>query len=216
MNIAIIGTGNVGLGLAQVFSKTRHSVVFGARTVAQGQASAQKFNTDTGMNVRGSDVPEAVRQADVVILAVPYGAVKDVLSVTGDLTGKVVIDATNPLTDDYMGLTLGFTTSAAEEIQRLAGKAPVVKAFNTVFAQVYAQGPRFGDTPAQVFIASDNADAKQVASRLVSDAGFAPVDVGPLKNARYLEPLGELNIQLGYGLGRGTQIAPVWIERDVA
>lgn len=216
MNIAILGTGNVGTGLAHVFAKTPNQVVLGARTVDKGVSAARQFNESTGMHVQGTGIAEAVRLAEVVILAVPFKAVSDLLDASGDLSGKVIIDVTNPLTDDYTGLTLGFTTSAAEEIQKQVGGTPVVKAFNTVFAQVYGQGPQFGSTQVQVFVAGDNANAKQVVACLVEEAGFAPVDAGPLKNARYLEPLGALNIQLGYGLGRGTQIAPVWIERDAA
>ena len=216
MNIAIIGTGNLGTGLAHVFSKTRHAVIFGGRTIDKGGLAARQFTRDTGLDIRGTSVSDAARQSDVIILAVPYNSIRDVITEAGDLSGKVIVDATNPLTDDFMGLTLGFDTSAAEEIQRLAGDTPVVKAFNTVFAQIYSQGPRFGKTSAQVFIASDDANAKKVTSELVDEAGFTPVDAGGLKNARYLEPLAALNIQLGYGLGRGTQIAPVWIERHAA
>jgi len=211
MNIAIIGTGNVGTGLAYVFSKTRHAVTFGGRTTEKGEAAAERFTRDTGLDIRGANVSDSARLADVIILAVPYASIRDVIAEAGDLSGKVIVDATNPLTDDFMALTLGFDTSAAEEIQRLAGDAPVVKAFNTVFAQIYSKGPRFGNTAAQVFIASDDENVKKVTSELVEEAGFTPVDAGGLENARYLEPLAELNIQLGYGLGRGTQIAPVWI-----
>ena len=216
MNIAIIGAGNVGKGLAQVFSQTRHNVILGTRTTTQGKSAAKEFNADTGKQVIGTDISEAVTQADVVIMAVPYGAIENVLVAAGDLSGKIIVDATNPVNDDYTGLVVGFDTSAAEQIQGLAGNVPVVKAFNTVFAQIYALGPRFDETQVQVFLASDNEQAKQAVTQLVHDAGFDPVDAGPLKNARFLEPLAGLNIQLGYALGRGTQIAPIWIEREAA
>ncbi|WP_339635212.1 NADPH-dependent F420 reductase [uncultured Sneathiella sp.] len=216
MNIAIIGTGNVGTGLAKVLSKTRHGVVFGARTEDKGHAAADAFVKEYGGNVRGSDVAGAVRDADVVILAVPYAETADVIAIAGSLSGKIVIDATNPLTEDFSGLTLGFESSAAEEIQKRVAGAPAVKAFNTVFAQIYAEGPRFSERPVQVFYAGDDDAAKKVVSEIINAAGFDAVDAGPLKNARYLEPLAALNIQLGYSLGRGTQIAPAWIEREAA
>jgi len=132
----------------------------------------------------------------------------------GSLTGKVVIDITNPLTADFMGLTLGHDTSAAEEIAKAIPEADVVKAFNTLFAQVLAEGPEFADGQvAPSFVASDSERAKQTATALIESIGFTAVDAGPLKNARYLEPLAGLNIYLGYGAGRGTAIAPTWISK---
>lgn len=216
MNIAIIGTGNVGKGLATVLSTTRHGVVFGARTSEAGHAAAEAFVQAHGRAVQGGSVAEAVKVADVVMLAVPFGAIDEVIAAAGDLTGKTIVDVTNPLTEDFSGLTIGHDTSAAEQIQAKAGKAAVVKAFNTVFAQVYGEGPAFGDTPVQVFYAGDDEAAKQTVARIIDDAGFAAVDAGGLNNARFLEPLAALNIQFGYGLGRGTQIAPAWMERGAA
>ena len=132
----------------------------------------------------------------------------------GKLEGKVVIDITNPLTPDYMGLTLGHDTSAAEEIAKAVPGAEVVKAFNTVFAQVLADGADFGNgRKADVFVAGDSARAKQTAGAIAESIGFHVVDAGPLKNARYLEPVAGLNIYLGYGAGQGTSIAPVWIRK---
>lgn len=216
MSIAIIGTGNVGTGLAQVLSKTRHGVVFGARSSEKGHAAAEAFVKAHGRAVQGGDIAQAVRVSDVVVLAVPYGSTGDVIAAAGDLSGKIVVDVTNPLTGDFSGLTVGFETSAAEEIQKRVKNAPVVKAFNTVFAQIYGAGPQFGGQAVQVFYAGDDAAANNVVAGIISDAGFTPVHTGQLKNARFLEPMAALNIQLGYGLGRGTQIAPVWIERGAA
>ena len=126
----------------------------------------------------------------------------------------MVIDITNPLTADYMGLTLGYSTSAAEEIARAVPEAEVVKAFNTLFAQVLSDGADFGNgQTASVFVASDSERAKQTARALAESMGFKTVDAGGLKNARYLEPLAGLNIYLGYGAGLGTSIAPTWIKR---
>jgi hypothetical protein len=136
------------------------------------------------------------------------------LRAVGDLKGKVVIDITNPLTADYMGLTLGHSTSAAEEIAKAAPGAEVVKAFNTVFAQVLAEGADFGrGQKVSVFVASDSARAKEAATALARSIGFEVVDAGGLKNARYLEPLAGLNVYLGYGAGLGTAMAPAWIRK---
>ena len=129
----------------------------------------------------------------------------------GDLKGKVVVDITNPLTADYTGLTIGHSSSAAEEIQKAFPGAKVVKAFNTVFAQVVAGGPKLADAIVPVYFAGDDATAKETVKALIQSMGCAPVDAGGLHPARYLEPLAALNIYFGYGAGRGTAIAPAWI-----
>lgn len=209
MNIAIIGTGNIGSGLAQVLGHTKHGVV--VADTKGGAEAAEKLKA-AGVLVQAADVKTAVAQADVAILAVPYSAVASVADVA-DFAGKIVVDLTNPVTDDFSGLRLGFDTSAAEEIAKRLPGAKVVKAFNTIFAQIYAQGPNFGSTRAQTFVASDDDAAKATVITIAKDAGFDAQDAGGLKNARYLEPLGYMNIQFGYMLGRGTQIAPVWLAR---
>ena len=152
--------------------------------------------------------------ADAVVLATGYADAAGALDAVGDLAGKVLIDITNPLTADYMGLTLGHTTSAAEEIAKACPGAEVVKAFNTVFAQVLDDGADFGSgRQVSVFLASDSERAKAATRSLAESMGFAAVDAGGLKNARYLEPLAGLNIYLGYGAGWGTSIAPAWVRK---
>jgi predicted dinucleotide-binding enzyme len=107
------------------------------------------------------------------------------------------------------GLSVGFTTSAAEEIQKAVPTAKVVKAFNTVFAQVLAERPAgAGAATVQVFYAGDDDGAKRTVRSLIESMGFDPVDAGPLRNARLLEPLGMLNIYFGYVAKLGTDIAP--------
>ena len=156
----------------------------------------------------------AAAGADAVVLATGYADAVGALQAVGALRGKVIIDITNPLTTDYMGLTLGHTTSAAEEIAKAVPGAEVVKGFNTVFAQVLAEGADFGNgQKVTVFVASDSPRAKQTAIALAESIGFNVVDAGGLKNARYLEPLAGLNIYLGYGAGMGTSIAPNWIRK---
>ena len=113
-----------------------------------------------------------------------------------------------------MGLTLGHSTSAAEEIARAVPEAEVVKAFNTVFAQVLSDGADFGKgQTVPVFVARDSERARQTAKALAESMGFKTVDAGGLKNARYLEPLAGVNIYLAYGAGLGTSIAPTWIHK---
>lgn len=209
MKIAIIGTGGIGAGLASVLANGRNEVTVSDR---KGGAEAAAKLAARGLSVNASEVRPAVAAADVVILAVPYGAAAGLAEVA-DFAGKIVVDVTNPVKEDFSGLKVGHESSAAEEIAKALSGAKVVKAFNTVFAQVYDQGLNFGDTPVQTFVAADDADAKASVIALAKDAGFDARDAGPLLNARYIEPLAYLNIQFGYMLGQGTQIAPVWLSR---
>lgn len=209
MNIAIIGSGNIGSGLARTFAKTKHGVVLADRK--GGQEAADKLAAD-GITVQAASIAPAVAQADVVILAVPYGAVAG-LAGQADFAGKIVIDVTNPVTADFSALEVSGNTSAAEQIAGLLSGARVVKAFNTVFAQVYTEGLDFNGTPVQTFVASDDEAARETVIKLAGDAGFDARNAGGLTNARYLEPLGFMNISFGYMLGQGTQIAPFWLAR---
>ena len=111
---------------------------------------------------------------------------------------------------DFSGLSIGHTTSAAEEIQKRAPQAKVVKAFNTIFAQVLQNGGQAAGRPATVFVAGDDEAARAAVAELARSAGFETLETGALATARYLEPAAALNITLGYGLGHGTDIAPTW------
>lgn len=206
MKIAIIGSGNMGKGLTKQFAKAGHQVTITARDLDKAQALAEKFS-----NVTAAPAHQALGSSDVVVLATGYADAVPALKSLGDLTGKVVIDITNPLTPDYMGLTVGHTTSAAEEIAKALPGAQVVKAFNTVFAQILTEGPQLQGKRVPVFYATDSEQARETVRVLIDSTGFLPVNAGPLKNARYLEPVAGLNIYFGYGAGRGTSVAPSWI-----
>ena len=208
MDIAIIGYGNMGSGLAKRLKAAGHRVTLSGRDFAKARVAAEK------LGVRAASLREAAAAANVVVIATPYGEAAAALASAGNLAGKIVVDITNPLTPDYMDLTLGHTTSAAEEIARVLPGVAVVKAFNTVFAQVLHEGPDFGaGQRAAAFYAGDDAAANATVRGLIEGMGFEAIDAGPLRNARYLEPLAELNIQLGYGLGRGTGIVPTFLSR---
>ena len=209
MNITILGAGNMGSALVKQLTRAGHKVRVTARSQAKANAAATAYP-----GAIASAPNEALADSSVVIVATGYADAVPALKSLGSLTGKVVIDVTNPLSADFMSLTIGHTSSAAEEIAKALPGAEVVKAFNTVFAQVLADGPAFSNgQTAPVFIASDSDRAKQTAKSLIASIGFKPVDAGPLKNARYLEPLAGLNIYLGYGAGHGTEIAPTWIRK---
>lgn len=209
MKITVIGTGNMGAAFVKQLVRAGHEVSVTARDSAK---AAQLAAANPG--AKSVATAGAASGADAVVLATGYADAVGALQAVGDLQGKVVIDITNPLTADYMGLTLGHSTSAAEEIAKAVPGAEVVKGFNTVFAQVLAEGADFGsDRRVTVFVASDSSRAKQTASALAESLGFEVIDAGGLKNARYLEPLAGLNIYLGYGAGLGTAIAPTWIRK---
>ena len=186
MNIVILGKGNMGTQLAHLVQTAGHSV--------------ESFDSK-------GDPLAALRQADLVIIATKYEqalALSD--DVGAELKGKIVVDITNPLTPDYMALTVGHTTSAAEEIAKLLSGAKVVKAFNTLFAsllQARVEGEKVG---VPVFVAGDDEAAVQTVVELVKSVGLTAIPAGALSNARYLEPMAELMIQFGYGLGHGDRI----------
>ncbi len=208
MNITVIGAGNMGSAFVKQLSRAGHQVTITARDWRKTEAVAAAHP-----GVKAVSPERAVEHADVVIVATPYDDAVNALRSVGDLKGKVVIDVTNPLTPDYMGLTLGHATSAAEEIAKAVPGADVVKAFNTVFAQVLSAGGDFGDgRKVTVFLAGDSKPGKDQARALAESMGFVTVDAGGLSNARYLEPLAGLNIYLGYGAGLGTHIAPSWMQ----
>ena len=209
MDIAVIGTGNMGTGLATQLARAGYGVALAGRDVDKARSVAGSI----GLRVTASDARAAAADAPVIVLAVPYDQAVPVLASLGDVAGKVVVDLTNPLTPDFMALTVGHATSAAETIAAAAPGARVVKAFNTILAQVMARGADFGAERAQVFVAADDAKAKATVSGLAERIGFSPVDAGPLRNARYLEPLAGQNIQFAYALGQGVQISPVWLKR---
>lgn len=206
MKVTIIGTGNMGSGLAKQIAKAGHQVTVTGRDFSKAQSLANSL-----VNVEAATANEALGSSEVVIVATSYADATAALKSLGNLSGKVVIDITNPLTDDYMGLTIGHSTSAAEEIAKAVPEALVVKAFNTVFAQVLAEGPQLQGKQVPVFYATDSEQARETVSVLIKSTGFLPVNAGPLKNARYLEPVGGLNIYFGYGAGHGTTVAPSWI-----
>jgi predicted dinucleotide-binding enzyme len=165
-----------------------------------------------GANARADTVANAVQAADVVVLAVPFGEAESVVRSLGGLGGKILLDATNPLTPDFMGLTVGYSDSAGERVARAAKDAKVVKIFNCTGAGNMSN-PAYPEGAATMFYAGDDAEAKRVAASLAADCGLHPVDAGPLRNARLLEPLAMLWIYLAYGAGMGPDIAFRLVKR---
>jgi len=209
MKIGIIGSGNMGSGLGKIWAKKGHEVIFSYSRNQERLAglAASVLHAKAG-------TPAEAAHADVILLSVRWPDLPDALRQAGSLNNRIVIDCTNPLKPDLSGLELGYTTSAAEEIARMAPGAKVVKAFNTAFAQVYEEHSRlFGSRRASMLYCSDDAEAKSVVAKLITDVGFDPVDCGPLSAARLLEPVAMLMITLGYSMKMGTNMALDLIRR---
>jgi NADPH-dependent F420 reductase len=205
MRVGIIGAGNMGSAFARRLSAAGHDVVIGSSDIED----ARKVATTVGSKVRAVPREEVAENAEVVIAATPFANQVAALRASGKLDGKTVVEISNPMTEDMSSLAIGLTTSAAEEVAKAVPGAKVVKAFNTVFAQVLSSPPTAASAAkVQVFYAGDDDGAKRIARSLVESMGFEPVDAGPLSNARYLEPLGMLNIYFGYVAQMGTDIAP--------
>ena len=187
--IAIIGKGHVGRALNEGITRAGY---------------------ETRMVGRGGGAREAAAWADILVFAVPFGAVDSVVAeIGGAMDGKTIVDVTNALGPGGQ-LALGFTTSGAEQLQKKVPSAKVVKAFNAVFAQNMAGGKINGKQIA-CFAAGDDHAAKTAVLQMARDIGFDAVDAGPLANARWLEAMGYQLIQLGYvvnkGLGAGIGLS---------
>jgi predicted dinucleotide-binding enzyme len=192
MQVAIIGSGNVGQALAQALRRAGHQVTFGARNPAAGKPD----ETSTA---------EAARHADAIILAIPFAAAGEVIAAASGFAGQILIDATNPLGmgEGGLGLTMGFSASGAEQIAALAPAARVFKTFNQTGFENMADARAYADRPV-MFVAGDDAAGKPTVLSLVTDAGFEAVDAGGLRAARLLEPLAMLWIELARKRGLGS------------
>lgn len=198
MKIGFIGAGSLARALGHALALGGHEVVYGVRAEAKLEAGEVPILTAI--------------QAEVVVLAVPFAVVRELLpGLATQLTGKIVIDATNPVNADWSPMLLGQENSAAEEVARALPGARVVKAFNTIFADVLRQAPE--PRPAgrvSCFVASDHDEARAIVVELARSAGLAPVEVGPLTVARQLEAMAHLNIQIAVGMKGGTNAAFVY------
>jgi predicted dinucleotide-binding enzyme len=209
MKIAVVGVGNVGSIVGRRLAEAGHQVVFGVRDVKKADAIAGAKAASAGLDT----VAGSVAGAEVVVLAVPWGAALQAVALAGDLTGKVLLDCTNPLTPDLSGLELGTTTSGGERIAQAAQGANVVKIFNTTGAGNMGN-PRYGSRGMTMLYAGDDPEAKAIAARLAKELGFEPIDAGPLSASRLLEPFGLLWITLAIHQGMGTNFALNVVSRE--
>jgi NADPH-dependent F420 reductase len=196
MKVGIIGTGNVGTALARAFGEAGHNVTLTARDAEKTEAVASVVGASTAPTTR-----ELVRDADIVVLAVPWDSVEEIAREIAPVSsGKIVIDVTNPAKPDWSGPLFAGTSSGAEELAGWLPDAHVVKAFNTITS---AGIPRqvIDGVVMDAFAAGDDAAAKGTVGELARSIGFNPVDAGPGPAARYLEALAWLNISLNMANG---------------
>ena len=187
MKIAILGAGNVGGTLGRRFAENGHEIFYGVRNPAEldGKDLVGKVGT----------VAEAVKNAEIILLAVPYDAIENVINECGDLNGKILIDATNPLTfsNGALNLTVGFETSGGEKVQMLANGSNVVKCFNQTGFNVMKQPEN-----SVMFVCGNDARANETVRKLAEEIGFDAIDTGDLSKSRLLEPLAALWIHLAF------------------
>jgi NADPH-dependent F420 reductase len=196
MNVTIIGAGNMGKGIGTRLVAGGHSVTF----VDANPEVAEKVAAEVGASAKkGAKVSTAslgnAELGDVVVFAVWYGTNIELAKQLGTkLAGKVVVDIANPLNSTFDGLATAADSSSAEDVARaIASGAKVVKAFNTTYAGTLLAGQVAGQ-PLDVFIAGDDADAKNKVAELVKDGGMRPIDTGPLSRARQIEGMQFLHI----------------------
>ena len=182
--IAIIGTGNVAEALGPAFAAQGHRIVYGSRN--PGSSKTLRLVGDSGENASATSPEDAVREADIVVLAVPGMMVADITRGLGDLSNKIIIDPTNPLKRKLMTFQHGVDTSNTQIIQEIAPDADVVKAFNTLHWKTMVD-PTSAGGPVSIPLAGESRRAKKTVAKLVEGMGLEPIDVGGVENARWLE-----------------------------
>jgi len=196
----------MGGKLGTIFARAGHDVVF---SYSRSEKKLEKLARDAGSNARAGTPADAARDADVLLLAVHWSRVDEVLKKAGDLSGKVIVSCSLPMNADDTGLAVAHTSSGAEELAKKVPKARVVQAFNTVPSEVLFsvfEKRRRKSRPSLIYC-GDDAKAKRVAAELIGDVGFEPIDIGALRMARYSEPFTMIIAQQAYETDRGPALA---------
>lgn len=210
MKLAIIGAGSVGSTLGRAWAKQEHTVVFGVRDV--NAPKVQTLLTEIGTNAQAVTLTDATAQADVIVLTVTWDAMSEVVEALGNLSGRIILDCTNPLVGNQLDAALNLTQSGGEQVAAWFPGAKVVKIFNQIGWETMAD-PQYGAEAATMFFAGDDANAKQIAFQLASELGFEPIDAGSLQASNFLENLAIFWGQLAYRQGRGRNIAWRLLQR---
>jgi 8-hydroxy-5-deazaflavin:NADPH oxidoreductase len=206
MRVGILGSGLMGGKLGTIFSRAGHDVVFG---YARSNEKLERLAREAQGNARAGTPAEAAQDADVLLLAVHWSRIDDALKQAGDLSGKVIVTCSLPMDVANTKLIIANISSGAEELAKKVPEARVVCAFNTVPSEVLFgvfESKRKSTRPSLVYCGDDQ-KAKDLAAKLVHDAGFDPVDSGPLRIARYTEPFALLVAQLAYEGEGGPALA---------
>jgi predicted dinucleotide-binding enzyme len=196
----------MGGKLGTLFARAGHEVVF---SYARSMEKLEKLARDARGNARAGTPREAAKEADALLLAVHWSHIDDLLSQTGELSGKVIVSCSLPMNADNTELIVAHTTSGAEALARRVAKARIVTAFNTVPSEVLFgvfEARHKASRPSLVYC-GDDAVSKRIAAELIRDVGFDPVDAGPLRSARYTEPFALLVAQLAYEEEGGPELA---------
>jgi predicted dinucleotide-binding enzyme len=204
MRVGILGSGLMGAKLGTIFARAGHDVVF---SYSRDEKKLERLARESG--ARAGTPADAARDADAVLLAVHWSRVDDVLKKAGDLSGKVIVSCSLPMNADDTALVIAHTSSGAEELARKVRGARVVSAFNTVPSEVLFSVFEGADSAprSDLVYCGDDAGAKELTAQLIRDAGFNPVDAGPLRIARYSEPFALLVAQLAYEGEGGPALA---------
>jgi len=206
MRVGILGSGLMGGTLGTLLARAGHDVVF---SYARSEQKLKRLAREAQGKARAGTPAEAARDADALVLAVHWSRVDDVLKQAGDVSGKVIVSCSLPMNADDTDLVIAHTSSGAEELARKIQRAHVVSAFGTVPSEVLFdvfESRRKAKRPSLVYC-GDHQDAKTVAATLIRDVGFDPVDAGPLRIARYMEPFTLLIAQLAYEGKGGPELA---------
>lgn len=212
MNITILGTGAWATALGKAFTRKNHQLYFGSRT----PETKKEWAATILSSAKVLSYQEAAAKSDVIIIAIPWpgDAVYDALAAAGSLAGKILIDASNVLLEDYSPRKLEHANSGAEEIERLYPEAKVFKAFNSVSGHTLGNNLlQFGDTNITGFYCGNDEEAKKVVGQLVDDAGLKSLYAGSLKNAHHLESLGQFMISLAFGQDLGVDVGWAFLQR---
>jgi predicted dinucleotide-binding enzyme len=205
VRIGILGSGLMGGKLGTIFARAGHEVVF---SYSHSKAKLKRLAREAGGRARAGTPEEAA--TDALLLAVHWSRVNDVLKKAGDLSGKVIVSCSLPMNAADTRLVIANTSSGAEALAKKVRKADIVSAFGTVPSEVlfdvFRAKRRRRRRPSLIYCGDDK-DAKHVAARLIRDVGFDPVDAGPLRIARYLEPFTLAIAQLAYETDEGPEIA---------
>lgn len=206
MNIGILGAGLMGGKLGTIFARVGHQVAF---SYSRSDRKLERLAREAGNGAIAATPSEAARKADVLLLAVHWQRIDDVLEKAGDLKDKVIVSCCLPMNASDTELVVAHTSSGAEKLARKVPKSLVVSAFSTVPSEVLFavfEHRRRAPRPS-LFFCGDDARAKKTAARLIRDVGFSAVDAGQLRMARYIEPFVLLVAQLAYEGDRGPALA---------